>query len=81
MTQKSICYVGEYDFENVDYFLEDETKDSVLYYSYDANLCPLPNMSSWSKDYREEQAEFLRERLKDINKTITVDDYVIKEKI
>lgn len=78
MTIGSLVLSGEKDYETIEFLLQKEDDEKVVYYTYDACLCPLTNISNWSEDWRNRALEFLREQLKDETRAVYVDDMEVK---
>lgn len=63
------------------YLEEDEsTKDKLQYYGYDANLCPLPDLSKTSEENQKDVIEKIKKLFKKDNIEIWLDDIKIKAK-
>ena len=48
-------------YEAVEFLLSKNISSdkALIFQAYDANLCPLPNASEWSEEWRTKQVEFL----------------------
>lgn len=81
MENKEFMYTGKYPWEEISFCVDDSLTDDkvVQYWTYDANLSPLPDMSQWNEEYCQYIADFVKEKLKDETRKVLVDDVVIKE--
>ena len=79
---KNIVLTYDYDYETQTWIYEESesTKDKLQYYGYDANLCPLPDLSKTSEENQKDVIEKIKKLFKKDNIEIWLDDVKIKTK-
>lgn len=74
---KYIDTSGKHLIEDVTWILQEEESngEKLVYYSYDANLFPCPNYSTWKEtEFKERQKNVALSLLKGIDKEMWLDD-------
>lgn len=66
---------------DVDWLLNtsESSEDKLVFESFDANLCPLPNLSSWGNEkWKNKNIAKAKEIFKDFNGKVYLDDILIR---
>lgn len=72
---------GSHPIETVEWLLSEKDSSDIklLFQAYDANLCPLPDLSKWKdKQYIDKQISKGIEVVQDFNGEVWLDDIKIK---
>lgn len=79
---KNIVLTYNHGYESQTWILEEieSTEDKLQYYGYDANLCPLPDLSKTSEENQKDVIEKVKKLFKKDNIEIWLDDVKIKTK-
>lgn len=79
---KSIVLTYNHGYESQTWILEEieSTEDKLQFYGYDANLCPLPDLSKTSEENQKDVIEKIKRIFEKENIEIWLDDVKIKTK-
>lgn len=75
-----LTYAHDYQTQTWIYEESESTKDKLQFYGYDANLCPLPDLSRTSEENQKDVIEKIKKLFKKDNIEIWLDDVNIKAK-
>lgn len=78
----SIVLTYNHGYESQTWILEEieSTKDKLQFYGYDANLCPLPDLSKTNEENQKEVIEKIKKIFEKENIEIWLDDVKVKAK-
>ncbi len=68
-------------YETVEFLLDekDSNETKLMFQAYDANLCPLPDASTWTKKWLKKQTKFLSNAVsKEFIGELWLDDVLVR---
>lgn len=81
-TEKYKCgFSNGLGYETVEFLFDEKESDELklAFQAYDANLCPLPDASTWNKKWLKKQSDFLDSAIsKDFIGEVWLDDVLIR---